>query len=63
MSSLLPSHNTVDRPVSPLKALEQQWVIGRGWVDKQVIAEEEREEAIREAMKADDQHQQQKDLA
>ncbi len=47
--------------VSPKQALSQKWVIGRGWVNRAELEEEEKEDAIREAMKGDDQFQLQQD--
>lgn len=46
---------------SPKQALAQKWVIGRGWVNAEDLRLEEEEQAIREAMKGDDQFQREQD--
>jgi hypothetical protein len=51
----------VNTSVSPKPALDQKWVIGRGWVNKADLALEEQEDAIREALKGDDQYQREAD--
>lgn len=53
--------SAVTTPVSPKQALNQKWVIGRGWVNKADLRLEEEEDAIREALAGDDQFQREAD--
>lgn len=46
---------------TPKQALDQKWVIGRGWVNKADLELEEQDDAIREALKGDDQYQRAQD--